>query len=155
MISNIEFATSLVKFSQFISLPMGLLIATQLFKKQIDYRTKLETICVCALFLLLNPILSFGIYFCVMHSARHLIRSHFFLRKFTRKAYLSALIFPTISVISIGFIIWWVGSTKTLEVDIIRVIFVGLAALTLPHAWVLQKSNFHTWSIKNNDRNSQ
>jgi hypothetical protein len=28
----------------------------------------------------------------------------------------------------------------------------GLAALTLPHAWVLQKSNFYTWSITSNAR---
>jgi len=155
MIINVEIATTIVKACQLISLPAGLLIIVQLFKEQIDIRTKLESLCVCALFLLLTPILSFGVYFCVMHSARHLIRSRFFLRKFTRQAFLNALILPTIAVVLIGALIWWVGSTKTLEAELIRIIFIGLAALTVPHAWVLQKSNFQTWSITYNSRDSQ
>lgn len=154
MIINVEIATTIVKASQLISLPAGLLITVQLFKKQIDIRTKLESLCVCALFLLLTPILSFGIYFCIMHSARHLVRSRFFLRKFTGQAFLNALILPTIAVVLIGLLIWWVGSTKTLEVEMIRIIFIGLAALTVPHAWVLQKSNLHTWSITYNSKDS-
>ncbi len=155
IITNVEIATSIVKVSQFISVPVGLLIVAQLLKKKISLRTKIESLCVCALFLLLNPILSFGVYFCVMHSARHLIRSRFFLQKFSRQAFLNALIFPTIAVVLAGLLIWWVGSTKTLEVEVIRIIFIGLAALTLPHAWVLQKSNFYTWSITSNARASQ
>jgi hypothetical protein len=39
------------------------------------------------------------------------------------------------------------AENKTLEVEMIRVIFIGLAALTVPHAWVLQKSNFQAWLI--------
>jgi NADH:ubiquinone oxidoreductase subunit 3 (subunit A) len=77
-----------------------------------------------------------------MHSARHLIRSHFFLTKFTRQDFLNALIFPTIAVIMIGLFVWWVVANKTLEVNMIRIIFIGLAALTVPHVWVLKKSNF-------------
>jgi hypothetical protein len=82
-----------------------------------------------------------------MHSARHLIRSHFFLRKFTKRAFLNALIFPTIAVIIVGIFTWLMAENKTLEVEMIRVIFIGLAALTVPHAWVLQKSNFQAWLI--------
>jgi beta-carotene 15,15'-dioxygenase len=154
MLTNVGMATSIVNISQLISVPVGLLIAVQLLNKQIDIRTKIESLCVCTLFLLLNPILSFGVYFCAMHSARHLIRSRFFLQKFSKQAFLNALIFPTIAVVLAGLLIWWVGSTKPLEVELIRIIFIGLAALTIPHAWVLQKSNFHTWSISYKARNS-
>jgi len=154
MIINVQIATIIVKASQLISLPTGLLIAAQLLKKQVDIRTKLESLSVCALFLLITPLLSFGIYFCAMHSARHLIRSRFFLQKFTRHAFLNALILPTIAVVLMGAFIWWVGSTKTIEVELIRIIFIGLAALTVPHAWVLQKSNFQNWSITYNAKDS-
>ncbi len=146
MIIQIDTATSIVKASQLISIPAGMAMAFYLLNQKIDVRSKLELLCTCALFLLLNPILAFGFYFCVMHSARHLIRSRYFLRQFTRQAFLNALIFPTIAVILMGFIIWWLGPKKPLEVDMIRIIFVGLAALTIPHAWVLKQSNFQTHS---------
>ena len=146
MIIQTGTAASIVKASQFISMPAGIIMAFYLVNQKIDVRTKLELLCTCALFLLLSPILAFGVYFCLMHSARHLIRSRFFLRKFTRQAFLNALIFPTIAVILMGLIIWWVGPKKPLEVDMIRIIFVGLAALTVPHAWVLKQSNFHAQS---------
>lgn len=146
MIIETNTATNIVKASQFISMPAGMVIAFYLVNQKIDVRTKLELLCTCALFLMLNPILAFGIYFCLMHSARHLIRSRFFLRQFTSQAFLNALIFPTIAVILMGLIIWWIGPKKPLEVDMIRIIFVGLAALTVPHAWVLKQSNFQAHS---------
>ncbi len=146
MIIQTGTAASIVKASQFISMPAGIIMAFYLVNQKIDVRTKLELLCTCALFLLLSPILAFGVYFCLMHSARHLIRSRFFLRKFTRQAFLNALIFPTIAVILMGLIIWWIGPKKPLEIDMIRIIFVGLAALTVPHAWVLKQSNFQAHS---------
>jgi Brp/Blh family beta-carotene 15,15'-monooxygenase len=146
MIIETNTATKIVKASQFISMPAGIFIAFYLVNQKIDVRTKLELLCTCALFLMLNPILAFGVYFCLMHSARHLIRSRFFLRQFTSQAFLNALIFPTIAVILMGLIIWCIGPKKPLEVDLIRIIFVGLAALTVPHAWVLKQSNFQTHS---------
>lgn len=146
MIIQTATAASIVKASQFISMPAGIIMAFYLVNQKIDVRTKLELLCTCALFLLLSPILAFGVYFCLMHSARHLIRSRFFLHKFTRQAFLNALIFPTIAVILMGLIIWWIGPKKPLEVDMIRIIFVGLAALTVPHAWVLKQSNFQAHS---------
>lgn len=145
IIVDIETSTILVNTFQFISMSAGLILAVQLLNKKIEVRTKLEVLCVCGLFLLLNPLLAFVIYFCVMHSARHLIRSHFFLHKFTKQAFFSALIFPTIAAIIMGLFIWWVGTNKTLEIDVIRIIFIGLAVLTVPHAWVLKKSKFQAW----------
>lgn len=152
MIINIETATSLVTASQLISIPLGLILTVQLLNKSIAIRSKLELLSVCGLFVLLNPMLAFGVYFCVMHSARHLIRSHFFLRKFTKQAFLNALILPTVAVILMGLFVWWIGTNQPLEVDMIRIIFIGLAALTVPHAWLLKKSNFQTSSITYNAR---
>ncbi len=147
MIIDIKTSTYLVETSKFITVPAGLYLTVMLLNKKIGIRSKLETFSVCALFLLLHPILAFSIYFCGMHSLRHLIRSHFFLRKFTKQAFLNALIFPTIAVIIVGIFTWLIAENKTLEVEIIRIIFIGLAALTVPHAWVLQKSNFQAWLI--------
>lgn len=152
MIIERRFAADIVQISHFASVFVILILAVQLLSKEIKIRAKLETICVFILFLVLHPILAFGIYFCVMHSARHIIRSHFFLRNLSKKAFLYALILPTSAVIIIGGVIGWIGENKSLEIDMIRIIFVGLAALTVPHAWVLKKSNFQAWSILQNNR---
>jgi hypothetical protein len=47
-----------------------------------------------------------------------------------------------------GFGIWHFKLTPSFERDIIQIIFVGLAALTVPHAWVLNKANFSKWATK-------
>lgn len=153
MIIHLDSATNIVKASQLLSLPAGLIVTIHLFNQNIDVRTKLESFCTCALFLLLNPILAFGIYFCGMHSARHLIKSHFFLGRFTKQAFLNALIFPTLAVILMGLFVWWMGANQPLEAEMIRIIFIGLAALTVPHAWVLKKSNFQACSLSQKFKN--
>jgi len=149
---DIEAATAIVKASQLISMIVGLTLAVVILIKKIEPRIKLEVVCVFLIFLLLNPIIAFGIYFCLMHSARHLIRSNYFLREFTKTQFFQALIYPTIAVIIMGAIVWWVGGNEKVEVGLIRIIFIGLAALTVPHAWVLKKANFQSWSISKSSK---
>jgi uncharacterized membrane protein len=55
---------------------------------------------------------------------------------------------PTIAVIIMGFGIWYFKLTPSFERDLIQIIFVGLAALTVPHAWVLNKAKFSKWATK-------
>jgi Brp/Blh family beta-carotene 15,15'-monooxygenase len=149
---DIEAATAIVKASQLISMIVGLTLAVVILIKKIEPRIKLEVVCVFLIFLLLNPIIAFGIYFCLMHSARHLIRSNYFLREFTKTQFFQALIYPTIAVIIMGAIVWWVGGNEKVEVGLIRIIFIGLAALTVPHAWVLKKANFQSLSISKSSK---
>jgi Brp/Blh family beta-carotene 15,15'-monooxygenase len=152
MLIEKQAATMIVNTSRFIAVLVLLMLTVQLLNKRINLRSKLEAICVCTIFLLLHPIIAFAIYFCIMHSARHLIRSHFFLRKFSSAAFFNALILPTIAVIMMGILIWWLGVNENLETEMMRIIFIGLAALTVPHAWVLEKSNFLAWSISEQSR---
>ena len=149
---DIEAATAIVKASQLISMIVGVTLAVVILIKKIEPRIKLEVVCVFLIFLLLNPIIAFGIYFCLMHSARHLIRSNYFLREFTKTQFFQALIYPTIAVVIMGAIVWWVGGNEKVEVGLIRIIFIGLAALTVPHAWVLKKANFQSWSISQSSK---
>lgn len=142
MMIDIEVAQNLVRACQFFIYPVALLLVLQLLSKTISPRTKLEILSVVLLMTALHPIFAFTLYFCFMHSARHLIRSHFFLAQCSKETFLKALLLPTIAVIFAGTIIWFFTFTQSLEADLIRIIFIGLAALTVPHAWVLKKSNF-------------
>lgn len=144
MIIDLNVAQHLVTVCQFLVYPSALLLLIQLLFKKIALRTSIEIIAVLSVLIALPPLFSFTLYFCFMHSARHLIRSHFFLNQVTTQTFLKALTLPTAAVMIIGAAIWLLTSTSSLETDLIRIIFIGLAALTIPHAWVLKKAKFLT-----------
>jgi Brp/Blh family beta-carotene 15,15'-monooxygenase len=148
MIIDEDISQKIVLISKYLGIFLIGLLAALIMSKKIDTRTKFEVVAISILFLTTTPILAFTIYFCLMHSARHLVRSRFFLDGFQRQQFIYALILPTIAVIIMGFGIWHFKLTPSFERDLIQIIFVGLAALTVPHAWVLNKAKFSKWATK-------
>lgn len=148
MIVDAELAQHIVLISKYVSLFLLPALLLLFYINKVNFRSQLEITSISILFLLATPILAFTIYFCLMHSARHLVRSRFFLDGFQRQQFIYALILPTIAVIIMGFGIWHFKLTPSFERDLIQIIFVGLAALTVPHAWVLNKANFSKWATR-------
>jgi Brp/Blh family beta-carotene 15,15'-monooxygenase len=148
MIVDAELAQHIVLISKYVSLFLLPALLLLFYINKVNFRSQLEITSISILFLLATPILAFTIYFCLMHSARHLVRSRFFLDGFQRQQFIYALILPTIAVIIMGFGIWHFKLTPSFERDLIQIIFVGLAALTVPHAWVLNKAKFSKWATK-------
>ena len=135
-------AHRIVTVSQWLNYPILFLMGILLFNRQISIREKLDAYAVLAIMTLLPPILAFAVYFCLMHSARHLIRSHAFFGKLNARLFIMALVLPTLAVIIMACAVWFFTTTRTFESDLIRMVFIGLAALTFPHAWVLKQSKF-------------
>jgi Brp/Blh family beta-carotene 15,15'-monooxygenase len=150
MIIEKNMADDLVWLFRLISFPVLTTLAVQLIINKIEFRDKVEIFTVICIFVMLHPIYSFTIYFCMMHSARHLIRSRFFLDNFSWIVFIGSLILPTIVVILIGFLIMFFLQPESIDSYLIKVIFIGLASLTIPHAWVLKKANFLKWIQKHN-----
>lgn len=148
MIIDIELAKQIVLISKYAGIFLLVTLPILFLVKKIKLRSQIEIISISILFLVSSPILAFTSYFCFMHSARHLVRSHFFLRSFSMQEFTYALVVPTIAVILMGLCIWYFKFTPSFEKDLIQIIFVGLAALTVPHAWVLNKAKFIQWSNK-------
>ena len=148
MIVDAEFALQIVLISMYVSLFLLPALLILFYRNKVNFRSQLEITSISILFLLATPILAFTIYFCLMHSARHLVRSRFFLDGFQRQQFIYALILPTIAVIMMAFGIWHFKLTPSFERDLIQIIFVGLAALTVPHAWLLNQANFSKWATK-------
>lgn len=148
MIIDIELAQSIVLVSKYAGLTLLPILLILFFTNKVNFRSQIEVIAISILFLMATPILAFTIYFCFMHSARHLVRSHFFLNTFKKQEFIYALIFPTMAVILVGLCIWYLKLTPSVENDLIQIIFVGLAALTVPHAWLLNKAKFIKWATK-------
>lgn len=149
MIVDAELAQQIVLISKYVSLLLLPLLLMLFYINKVNLRNQLEISSISILFLLATPILAFTIYFCFMHSARHLVRSHFFLDSFKRQHFIYALIVPTIAVIMMGVSVWYWKLSPSFEKDLIQIIFVGLAALTVPHAWVLNKAKFSEWATSN------
>ena len=107
--------------------------------------TSLEMISVSLLALLASPLVAFTIYFCGMHSARHLLRSDIYLTGSTKKLKLAALTLPTFAVLIAAAFCWPLLQNQAFDIKLIQLLFVTLAALTLPHMLLLYLSGFTTW----------
>lgn len=87
------------------------------------------------LFLTVPPLLGFALYFCFVHSIRHVAS----MRQHMERTVSNLSITKTTAALSL--LTWGVGlvvlaqqtSTMELESALLRVVFIGLAALTVPH----------------------
>ena len=133
----------------FAALTVVLTAIFYLKKQAIDYRHIYEIAAVCALMLLAKPLLAFTIYFCFMHSARHILRAKFYFIEYSNITLLITLIAPTLVVLLFCASIFQRLPTETFDENLIKVTFATLAALTFPHAFLLNKVGFLKW-LKSN-----
>ena len=97
--------------------------------------TAAELVLLAVLFAMVPPLVGFAFYFCCVHSARHIAGVFGSLRRHMSVASLGvqALVFTLASWFA-GFAAgWWLVDVTNPEPTVMRVIFIGLAALTVPH----------------------
>ena len=96
----------------------------------------LEIILLLLIFYLFDPILSFAIYFCFFHTFKHLkhLINNVYLHLPNKKFVLISTVFFTLIswFMGIGLTIY-LAQNFTFYESFIKVLFIGLAALTLPH----------------------
>lgn len=129
----------------FAASTLFLAIMVYLKKYSILKRHLWEIVVVSLLMLLAKPLLAFTIYFCFMHSARHMLRAKFFFVEYSNTVLLVTLIAPTLIVLLFCVLIFQTLPTGKVDENLIKVTFVTLAALTLPHAFLLGKVGFLKW----------
>ena len=85
--------------------------------------------------LLLPPLPAFAIYFCLIHSFHHIRRTFPVLEDFMKKqkAIFLMIIFSILSWVGCGIAFYYLSNLNTYPDTIIKVTFIGLAALTFPH----------------------
>ena len=110
------------------------LVLLKFFRQEFQLREFLELAGLCLFFWLADPLYSFALYFCGLHSVRHfqqsfryLSRNHFGKRELIEFATLSGI--PVLMILLGGSLMngtdWIQGLTGA--------VFIGLAALTVPH----------------------
>jgi len=109
-------------------------------------RTRLSVIRIAELFILavsayfLEPLWFFVVYFCGFHSPRHIVAEFRAMKKETRfKAYVVMLL-TTILTLSIAAVSGSHLERYYMNIDMVmyQIIFIGLAALTVPHMCLLE-----------------
>ncbi len=96
----------------------------------------IEIISLLIIFYIFDPLLSFSIYFCFFHTYKHLnhLLKNIFINLQNKKFVLySTLSFTFVSWIAGLILVVYLIENLSLYESLLKVIFIGLAALTLPH----------------------
>lgn len=108
-------------------------------------RQLMEIAVVSLLFLSVRPLLAFTIYFCLMHSARHILMAKFYFKSYPIRTLLLTLVVPTCFVVLFCVFFITILPSQKFDENLIKVTFATLAALTFPHAFLLIKIGFLKW----------
>ncbi len=96
----------------------------------------IEIIFLLIVFYIFDPLLSFSIYFCFFHTYKHLkhLINNIYLHLSNKKFVIyTTLIFTIISWLAGILVFLYLTKNFNVYESLVRVIFIGLAALTLPH----------------------
>lgn len=104
-----------------------------------------ELAAVATLACVVSPLLAFAIFFCGMHSARHILRTVAWVQFTDRRLAVGAVVAPMLGVACLGTVAWIVGGDVPLEPKAIQLIFVGLASVTVPHMLLIEPIRLAGW----------
>jgi Brp/Blh family beta-carotene 15,15'-monooxygenase len=123
---------------------LGLILAA-IQRSRTDWLTALELFSVATLSVLAPPLLSFTLFFCTMHSARHILRTINYSAQSSRLFVLAAALLPMFGVLIVSLIAWYFLQSTPLDARIVQIVFVGLAALTVPHMALVERVRLSGW----------
>ena len=97
--------------------------------------TVVELLLLGIIYAVAPPLLGFAIYFCCVHSARHFRKIYASIKQSVSITSIrnQAILFTSISWIAAGIAFWMFADFANPGPTIMRITFIGLAALTVPH----------------------
>jgi len=138
-------ADRFVSTLRFLALPWvaGILLSVLVIFKR-DWVTAMELVSYSLLVLVAPPLLSFTAFFCIMHSARHTLRTQRYATLSWRQLLLTSLA-PTVAVGAAALLTWFVVKDAPLDMRMVQFVVIGLAALTAPHMLLVERVRFSGW----------
>jgi Brp/Blh family beta-carotene 15,15'-monooxygenase len=97
------------------------------------------------------PLISFTLFFCGMHSARHILRTIDYSGTSSKRLLALSALLPMVGVVAVSVAAWEFLKAKPLDERLIQIVFVGLAALTVPHMMLVERVRLSGW-IKGRER---
>ncbi len=121
------------------------LVASALLEARRSRQTGLELLAVMALATAAPPLVAFTVFFCGMHSARHILRTVAYASPTAPWLLLTASLLPMALVLAASAIGWLCLADTPLDARLIQFVFVGLAALTVPHMALIERVRLSGW----------
>ena len=121
----------------------ALLVAAAL-RARTDALAALELASLAALAALAPPLLAFTLFFCAMHSPRHILRTAAWSGTPLAATLLGCLA-PMLLVGAGAAAAWWGMQGVAMEARVVQLLFVGLAALTVPHMALVERVRLRGW----------
>jgi hypothetical protein len=84
-------------------------------------------------------LISFTVFFCAMHSARHILRTINYSGSSSLRLILGAISLPMLGVLLASATAWHFLDGMPINGAIIQLVFVGLAAVTVPHMALVER----------------
>ncbi|GGK30620.1 Brp/Blh family beta-carotene 15,15'-dioxygenase [Salinarimonas ramus] len=110
-------------------------------------RTAFEVGATATLALLAPPLVAFAVYFCLMHSARHVLRTARAAGTTSPATLVAIAAAPMVGTLALGGAAWALLAEAALDARTMQVLFVGLAALTAPHMALVEPVRARGWGF--------
>ncbi len=92
------------------------------------------------------PLIAFTVFFCLMHSARHVLRTFAYFSDVSPRLLITSAGASTLGTLGVAAVAWFGLRGETLDARVIQLVFVGLAALTLPHMVIIERVRMTGWT---------
>ncbi len=106
-----------------------------------------ELLAVTLLMLVAPPLIGFTAFFCGMHSVRHVIRTYHYASRNSLRFLISAATVPMFVVVLAVIVGWMFFDRSSLSEHVTQFLFVGLAALTVPHMVLVERVRLSGWRL--------
>ncbi|WP_052341417.1 Brp/Blh family beta-carotene 15,15'-dioxygenase [Salinarimonas rosea] len=110
-------------------------------------RTALELAATGVVAILAPPLVAFAVYFCLMHSARHVLRTARAAETTAPAALVAIAALPMLGTLALAGAAWFLLADVALDARAMQVLFVGLAALTVPHMALVEPARARGWGF--------
>lgn len=155
LLAGASTAQALVAILQWAAWPvvMAIGVAAVVGAKQ-NMTRSVELVSVAALLSAAPPLVGFTIFFCAMHAARHVLRTRDYCDAGTLRHLIDIARWPmwaTFAGVACG---WWFSEGVPLDTRLMQLLFVGLAALTVPHMLLVEPVRFSGWAKGRGTKNA-
>ena len=147
ILAGADVAALIVPWLHFLSWPwlIGIAVAA-VGCARLDWLAGVEIASVGLLSVLTPPLVAFTIFFCGMHSARHILRTVDYSGRSSPYLLISASVAPMLAfLVLLGAALLWLRDIP-IEIRVIQLVFVGLAALTVPHMALVERVRLSGWA---------
>lgn len=124
----------------FLTTAMLVVVGGAILKQQ--WQCALELVTLLILAYLTPPLVYFTLYFCLLHSPRHLAGLLIAAPTPEHPRLARMMVAYTAATVALLGILWWLWSALPANTLILKIIFIGLAAVTVPHMMLINTVQF-------------